>query len=87
MGGSFYILLKQSSVELKIMKSFMATLLKHTAVAGTVPMSSPVHIHTCMYVTSHPLCKETISLLLVFILIFISTILRQLGFNLRPSKK
>ena len=63
MGGSFYILLKQSIVELKIMKSFMRTLLKHTAFAGTVPMSSPVHIH--MYVTSHPLCKETINLVLV----------------------
>ena len=78
------MLLKQSSVELKIMKSFMSTLWKHTAFAGTAPMSSPVHIH--MYVISHPLCKETINLLLVFILIFISTILRQLGFNLRPSR-
>jgi len=67
------------------MKSFLCILLKHTAFAGTVPMSSPVRIH--MYVISHPLCKETINLVLVFILIFISTILRQLGFNLRPSRK
>ena len=41
MGGIFYELIKQQSVELlKIMKSFMFTLLKHTALAGTVPMSS-----------------------------------------------
>ena len=75
------------SVELlkKIMKSFMCTLLKHAAFAGTVPMSCPVHIHN--WVISHPLCKETINLVLVFNLVFISTSFRQLGFNLRPSRK
>ena len=73
------------SVELlkKIMKSFMCTLLKHTAFAGRVPMSSPVHIR--MYVISDPLCKETINLVLVFNLVLISTSFRQLGFNLQEN--
>jgi hypothetical protein len=49
-----------TSVELlKMIKSFMSTLLKHTALAGTVPISSPEHIF-------HPLLRHNVAEILFY---------------------
>jgi len=58
---------------------------RHSLCWHSTNILSRQHIH--MWVISHPLCKETITLVLVFNLVFISTIFRQMGFNLRPSRK